>query len=170
MAADSVEKDLEKANMLLGAGDFKKSLNKFKKIAKEDPENAAAYFGMAEASLGIPKVKMQEIAANYQKACNLMPENALYWATYGNFCFENGVLKKGEECFLKAAEVDEENSTLYLSDLATSYFQSATTFQNHYPKLTKDDIAMTSLKYILMAFDIPKEKAKELISRIDEEE
>jgi tetratricopeptide (TPR) repeat protein len=168
MAEENLEKALDKANMLLAAGDYKKSFNAFKKVTNEYPKKAAGYFGMAEASLGIPKLKMQEIALYYEKACKLNEENALYWATYGNFCFENGILKKGEECFLKAAEVDEENSSLYLSDLATSYYHSANNFRNHYPNMTDEDISRSSLKYILMAFNLTKDKAKELIDGIEE--
>lgn len=167
MGGSELEKALEKAQMQLAAGDFKKAFNSFKKITGTDPDCAEAHYGMAEASIGIPKLKMQDIAVFYEKACNLANENPIYWATYGNFCFENGVIKKGEECFLKAVEVDEENSSLYLSDLATTYHHSANNFMNHYPNLSKDEISTTSLKYILMAFDIPKDKAKELIDKIE---
>jgi hypothetical protein len=68
---------------------------------------------------------------------------------------------------MKASEIDEENSSLYLSDLATSYYFSARNFRNHYPNLTDDDILMTSLKYILMAYDIDKAKAKELVDKME---
>ncbi|MCK7483193.1 MAG: hypothetical protein M0C28_43675 [Candidatus Moduliflexus flocculans] len=76
---------------------------------------------MAESSVGIPKLTVQDIAADYQKACELDAQNPIYFASFGNFCFENGIIKKGEECFVKGfAELDEENSAVYLSDLATS--------------------------------------------------
>ena len=167
MPSDDTQKVLDKANMQLAAGEFKKSFNTLKKLTKENPEVAEGWFGMAEAAMGIPKLTIQEIASYYQKACDLAPENGLYYATYGNFCFENGILKKGEECFIKASEVDEENSPMYLSDLATSYYFSANNYRNHYPNITDDQILQTSMKYILMAFNVEKDKAKQLIDGIE---
>ncbi len=168
MASDEVQKTLDKANMLIAAGEYKKSFNLLKKLNKSDPDVAYAWFGMAEASMGIPKLTLQEVASYYQKACDLDPENPLFFSTYGNFCFENGILKKGEECFIKASEIDEQNSSMYLSDLATSYYFSANNFRNHYPNITDDEILQTSLKYILSAFNIDKDKANKLISGIQE--
>jgi tetratricopeptide (TPR) repeat protein len=166
MTGEELQKALDKANMLLGAGDFQKAYNAYKKVVKEHPDSAEAQFGLAESSLGIPKLTIQEIAATYQRACDLDPNNPLYFATYGNFCFENGILKKGEECFAKAAEIDEENQSVYLSDLATGYYHSAMNFRNHYPNMTDDDVLKVSLKYILMAFDLPVDKAKKLLDEI----
>ena len=167
MASDDAQKLIDKANMQLASGEYTKSYNTLKKLTKEEPEIAEAWFGMAEAAIGIPKLTVQEIASFYQKACDLAPEEPLFFASYGNFCFENGILKKGEECFLKAAEIDEENSSVYLSDLATSYFFSVKKFRNHYPNMTDDEILKTSLKYILMAFDIDKARARKLIETIE---
>lgn len=167
MASDDEQKLIEKANILLASGDYTKSYNALKKLTKEKPEIAEAWFGMAEAAIGIPKLTVQEIASFYQRACELSKDEPLYHASYGNFCFENGILKKGEECFLKAAEIDEENSPIYLSDLATSYYFSANRFRNHYPNMTDDEILSTSLKYMLMAFNIDKKKAKQLIEGLE---
>lgn len=167
MASDDAQKLIEKANMQLASGDYTKSYNTLKKLTNDDPSIAEAWFGMAEAAIGIPKLTVQEIALLYQKACDLAPTEPLYLASYGNFCFENGILKKGEECFQQAAAIDEENSSVYLSDLATSYFFSANKFRNHYPNMTDDEIVRTSLKYILMAFDIDKARAKKLIESIE---
>jgi tetratricopeptide (TPR) repeat protein len=166
MTEEELRKALDKANMLLSSGDFQKAYNAYKKITKEIPDSAEAAFGLAESSVGIPKLTVQEVASSYQRACDLDPSNPIYFGTYGNFCFENGILKKGEECFLKAAELDEENASVYLSDLATGYFHSAKSFANHYPGLKEEEILKTSLKYILMAFDLPVEKAKDLISKM----
>jgi len=163
MANDDVQAAVEKANNQLASGEFQKAYNAFKKVSKEHPERAEAFFGMAESSVGIPKLTVQDIAADYQKACELDAQNPIYFAAFGNFCFENGIIKKGEECFVKAAELDEENSAVYLSDLATNYYHSAQNFANHYPQLKKDDILKTSFKYLLMAFGIDKAKAKEII-------
>jgi len=167
MTSDEISKAIDKANVQMAAGEYSKAYNVLKKLAKAYPDTAEAWFMMAEASVGIPKLTIQEIASFYQKACDLAPDNPLYFASYGNFCFENGILKKGEECFLKAAELDDENSAVYLSDLATSYFFSARNFRNHYPNLSDDDILKTSLRYILMAFNIDKEKAITLLGSIE---
>ena len=164
MPNDDIEKALDKANIQLASGEFQKAYNSFKRIAKKNPDISKAYFGMAESSMGIPKLTIQEIASYYQKACNLEPDNSFLFASFGNFCFENGILKKGEECFIRASEIDEENAALYLSDLATSYFHSAHKFKNMYPNLTEDDIVSVSLKYILLSFNISKEKAKNIIN------
>ncbi|MBN1539671.1 MAG: hypothetical protein JW939_05955 [Candidatus Thermoplasmatota archaeon] len=167
MATDEALKVIEKANVQLASGEFQKSYNTLKRLVKDEPEIAEAHFLMAEAAVGIPKLTVQDIASHYQKACDLAPDNALYQASFGNFCFENGILKKGEECFIRAAEIDEENSALYLSDLATSYFFAAKNFKNMYPAMKEDDVIRRSLKYIMMAFNIEKEKAKNLIDGID---
>ena len=167
MTPDEVQKALDKANMQIAAGEFQKSFNTLKKLLKTDPDVPDAYFGMAEAAVGIPKLTIQDIASYYQKACDLAQDNALFFASYGNFCFENGILKKGEECFMKAAEVDEENSALYLSDLATTYYFSARNYKHMYPNMTDDDIVQKSLKFIMMAFNIDKSKAKDLIEKLD---
>ena len=167
MPNDDIEKAIEKANMQLASGEFQKAFNSYKKITKNNPDISQAFFGMAEASIGVPKLTIQEIASYYQKACDLEPSNPLLYASFGNFCFENGIIKKGEECFIRASEIDEENAQMYLSDLATSYFHSARKFKNMYPNLTDDNIASVSLKYILMAFDIPKDRAKILIDSIE---
>ncbi|MFW3146662.1 MAG: hypothetical protein ACMUIE_07610 [Thermoplasmatota archaeon] len=167
MTSEEAQKILEKANIQLASGEYQKSFNTLKKLVGGEPDVAEAYFGMAEAAVGIPKLKIQDIASYYQKACDLSPDNALYFATYGNFCFESGILKKGEECFLRAAEIDEENSALYLSDLATTYYFSARNFKHMYPKMTDDEILQTSLKYIMMAFNINKDQAVSLISKLD---
>jgi tetratricopeptide (TPR) repeat protein len=166
MTEEDLRKALEKANMLLSSGDFQKAYNAYKKVTKEYPDSSEAHFGLAESSLGIPKLTVQEIASTYQRACDLDPNNPIFYATYGNFCFENGILKKGEECFLRAAQLDEENSSVYLSDLATGYYHSAKNFGNHYPGLKEEEILKNSLRYILMAFDIPVEKAKDLLSKL----
>lgn len=166
MTEEELRKALDKANMLLSSGDFQKAYNAYKKITKEVPDSAEAAFGLAESSVGIPKLTVQEIAAYYQRTCDLDPTNPIYFATYGNFCFENGILKKGEECFLKAAELDEENASVYLFDLATGYFHSAKNFATHYPGVKEEDLLKTCLKYIFMAFDLPPEKAKDLITKL----
>ncbi|MDG6224416.1 MAG: hypothetical protein QCI82_02770 [Candidatus Thermoplasmatota archaeon] len=166
MTDNDIQKKLEKASILLASGEFNKAYNLYKKIVKENDSSSEAYFGLAESSLAIPKLTVQEIASSYQKACDLDPDNPLYLATYGNFCFENGILKKAEDCFQKASMVDEENASIYLSDLATGYFHSAKNYQDHYPGMTYDDILITSMKYILMAFDLSSEKAKEIIDNL----
>lgn len=168
MVADDIQKALDKANMQLAGGDFKKSFNSFKKIVKSDENISEAYFGMAESSIVIPKLTIQEIASYYQKACDLSDDNPLYYASYGNFCFEYGILKKGEECFVKASEIDEENSSMYLSDLATSYYHSANRFRNMYPNISKEEIDSRALKYILMAFNLTNDIAKSRIDNIDD--
>jgi len=170
MANEDPGQLLEKAGVQLASGEFEKSFRTYRKATEIDPASAPAYFGMAEASMGIPKKTVQEVALLYQKACDLAPENALYYATYGTFCFENGILKKGEECFLKASEIDEENSSLYLSELATSFYHSAVENREKYPNMADDDIRKTALKYILQSFDITKEKAKKLIDDIELED
>jgi len=164
---DELQKNLDKAGMMLSSGEFQKAYNAYRKITREHSDCAEAFFGLAESSVGIPKLTVQEIAQTYQTACNLEPDNPIYHATFGNFCFENGILKKAEECFLKAAQIDEENSSVYLSDLATGYYHSARNFRNHYPGLTDDAILKTSLKYILMAFDLPKDKALSLLGQLE---
>lgn len=166
MTENDLQKSIEKASILLASGEFNKAYTAYKRIVKDNDKSAEAYFGLAESSLAIPKLTVQEIASSYQKACDLDLNNPLYLATYGNFCFENGILKKAEECFQKAAEIDEENASVYLSDLATGYFHSAKNFKDHYPGMKDDDILATAMKYILMAFDLSPQKAKEIMDRL----
>ena len=59
MVSDDVMKTLDKANMQLAGGEYQKSFNTLKKLVKEEGDIAEAYFGMAEASMGLPKLSIQ---------------------------------------------------------------------------------------------------------------
>ena len=85
---------------------------------KQEKNNAAAYFGKAEASVGVPKLSLIDVSKLYRDAIKLEPENPEYYLAYGAFCLENGLLKQAVEQYEKAAELDPESAPLFFNDLS----------------------------------------------------
>jgi tetratricopeptide (TPR) repeat protein len=164
-----IEKRLDEGRKFLEKGEYKKAMKKFNDILKEDPENSDAHFGKAEASLGIPKVTLQEIAQCYRNAIKYDSENIFFLTSYGEFCLTNGLLKQAEENYLKAIELDPESSPLYYSDLALGYYKNGNLFFDRQLDMTEKDITSNALTYILKALKIENDKAKNLISQIIEQ-
>src|SRR2546422_1081409 len=67
----SAENDISAGEQALGQLDYDAAYKHFDKATKADPTNAVAFFGKAEAALGVPKVEPEEILGLYKKAIDL---------------------------------------------------------------------------------------------------
>ena len=81
----AAEDDISACEQALGRLDYDAAYKAFDKATKADPTNAVAFFGKAEAALGVPKVEAEEILALYKKAIELAPEAAQYREYLGEF-------------------------------------------------------------------------------------
>ena len=161
-----IEIELNKGEMLLAQFEYEKARKKFADIIKTNPNNAGAYFGKAEASLGMQKVTAEEIMELYKKATELDPKNVFYMTSLGSFCLQIGKFQDAEACYNKATELDEENAPDYFAEFAIGYFRNAQiVYENH---IDRDPNTMTminkkTLEYLLKAIDLTPEKAKLLM-------
>ena len=160
-----VEKMIFGAKDLLTDGEFKKAAKKFDQVIKADPNNPIGYFGKAEASIGVPKFSIVEVAQLYKKAMELDPENAFYHKSYGDFCLDNGLLNQAEEAYNQAIELDPDGARFYYSDLAIGYYTSGMLFPERQLNMTEDDIAKKALQYSLKALNMDEKRAIDILSR-----
>lgn len=161
----NVEKEIAAGNRLLQEGDFKGALSRFNKAVKLDPNCAEAYFGVAEASVGIPKVSVEQILNAYKKAIELDNKNPYYYSAYGSFCLENGLYKEAEDAYNRAAQLDPENAIYYLSELSIEFYINAISKMDEEANNQEyDSILKKSLEYYLRALNIAKEDAVRLLS------
>lgn len=160
-----VEKMILKAKELLIEGEFQKAAKMFDKVIKAEPKNAVGYFGKAEASIGVPKFSIVEVAQLYKKAIELDPDNAFYHKSYGDFCLDNGLLTQAEEAYNTAITLDPDGARYYYSDLAIGYYNSGMLFPERQLNMTEDDIARKALKYSLKALDMDEKRALDILSK-----
>ena len=159
-----IEKDLIKAETFLAQFEYEKARKKFNDVIKEDPKNAYAYFGKAESMVALPKAKIEDILEAYQKAFELDPENIYYLTTLGSFCSDIGRFNEAEQYYTKATEIDKENTSLYFSEFAISYFLKAPIIMEKFlDDNTRKMIKKKSLIYMLRALDMDEAEAKELL-------
>lgn len=163
-----VSKLVEEGRKLLEKGEYKKAMKKFNDAIKDNPENSEAHFGKAEASLGLPKVTLIDIAKSYRDAIKYDSENVFYLTSYGDFCLENGLLKQAEENYLKAVELDPESSPLYYTDLALGYYKNGLLFLDRQLDMTENDVTKNAIGYICKALSIDDGKAMNLLTEIIE--
>jgi tetratricopeptide (TPR) repeat protein len=153
-----------KGEQLLAQFEYDKARKKFSEAIKADPKSARAYFGKAEASLGIPKLAVEEILDLYKKAVELEPDNVFYLTTLGSFCTDIGRFNEAEECYNKATEIDEENASLYFSEFAIGYYTKAPVIMEKFlDDSTRKMIKKKSLEYLLKALDMSREEAQSLL-------
>lgn len=158
------EKEQAKGEQLLALFEYEKARKIFNGLIKQDPKNALAYFFKAEASLGLPKVKVEEILELYKKAVELDPKNVYYITSLGSFCIDIGRFNDAEEHYNKATEIDEENASLYFSEFAIGYFTKAPIIMEKFlDDTTRGMIKKKSLTYLLKALDMSEEEAKTLL-------
>ncbi len=161
----TIEDELVKADILLAEFEHEKARKKFNDIIKKDPKNARAYFGKAEASLGVHKVKPEEIQELYLKAAELDPEEVYYVTSLASFCNDMGRFNEAEEYYNKATEIDEENAGLYFSEFAMGYFTRAPiAMEKFLDETTTRMIKKKSLTYMLKALNMDEKEAMELLS------
>src|SRR5712692_1939320 len=84
----AAENDIAAGEQALGQLDYDSAYKHFDKATKTDPANAVAFFGKAEAALGVPKVEAEEILALYKKAIELDGENPAYRDALASFCVD----------------------------------------------------------------------------------
>ena len=158
------DKLMKQAYDLLEQGDYQKALSKFDKIVKTDANNAEAWFGKAESSVLVTKVKIEDILAAYKKAAELDPKNPLYHSSMGSFCVEAGLFNDAEAAYKMAAELDKENAPYYYSEFAVEYFKRAPVVMEAYmDDKTEEMVIKKSMKYLLLSIGLDEAGALELL-------
>ena len=151
-----------KAEAHLADGEFEKAVKAFRAAIKEDPDDAEAHFGLAEASSALADSSVNEVASAYRKAIDLDPGNIFYRTSYADFCMENGVFKAAEEQYLAVADLDRDNEHVYLADFAVSYRRWATEFPER-TGIDDDEVSRKALDYCLKALRLSREDAQRLL-------
>jgi len=159
-----VQKDLMDAQDAMANGEFEAAVSKFNKVLKADPNCAEAYFGKAEASVGVPKMSPEEVMALYKKAADLDAKNPIFHSSYAAYLLEIGRFNEAEAAYLKAAELDPDNARYYFSEFGVEYILKApVAMEKFLDDKTKDMILKKGLKYLLKAAGITEEEAKRLL-------
>ena len=159
-----MEKDLMDAQELMAGGEFDKAVAKYNKIIKADPKCAEAYFGKAEASVGVPKLTLEDVMESYKKAVELDPQNPIYQSSYGAYLVEIGRFNEAEAAYLKAAELDPDNARYYYSEFGVEYAMRAPVVMEKFlDDNTRDMIMKKGLKYLLKAAGMSEDDAKRLV-------
>ncbi len=160
-----VDKMINQAKDQLSNGEFEKAAKTFEKVIKAAPDNSVGYFGKAEASVGVTKFSIVEVAQLYKKAIELEPDNPFYHKSYGDFCLDNGLLQQAEEAYESAVKLDPEGARFYYSDLAMGYYNSGMMFPERQLNMSEDDIARKALQYSLKALDMSEKRAMDILSK-----
>ncbi len=159
-----MEKDLMDAQELMAGGEFDKAVAKYNKIIKADPKCAEAYFGKAEASVGVPKLTPEDVMESYKKAVELDPKNPIYQSSYGAYLVEIGRFNEAEAAYLKAAELDPDNARYYYSEFGVEYaLRAPVVMEKFLDDNTRDMIMKKGLKYLLKAVGMSEDDAKRLV-------
>ncbi len=162
--ASSAENDISAGEQALGQLDYDAAYKHFDKATKADPANAVAFFGKAEAALGVPKVEPDEILGLYKKAIDLDGENPQFRDALASFCVDLGRFNDAEEQYNAAAKLDEENAPFYWSEFAIQYARKAPLVMEQFlDDKTRDMIRQKALTYALRALGIEKEDAKRIL-------
>ena len=107
MASDA-DPEIQAGEQALSALDYPEAYKHFDKAAKADPKNPVAWFGKAEAALGLPKMEADDILACYKKAVELEPEHPQFLEALASFSMDLGRFNEAEQFYNKAADVDRE--------------------------------------------------------------
>lgn len=162
----AADKLVEEGELKLAEMDFKSAFAKFKKAIETDPNDARAYFGRAEAALGLDKVSPGDILRDYRKAAELDPKQAgFYLSSLGAFNLSLGQLSQAEAAYKEAAAKDPENAVQYLTDFAVSFYQMKMGEQEEMDKAEMDAIRYQTLVYLCNALGLTPTEAIELLTR-----
>jgi Tfp pilus assembly protein PilF len=162
----AADKLVEEGEMKLAEMDSKSAYAKFKKAVETDANNARAYFGRAEAALGLEKVTPGDILRDYRKAAELDPKQAgFYLSSLGAFNLMLGQIPQAEGAYKEAAAKDPENAVQYLTDFATTYYALKMGESEEMDKAEMDHIRYQTLVYLCNALGLSPEDAVELITR-----
>lgn len=165
MTMSEADKEIQAGERKLAAMDFKAALSKFKRAIKLDPKASEAHFGKAEAALGVPKIPVDEVLADYQEAIALDPENPFYLARLGSFSLEAGEWELAEESYNRAAEADPDNAYLYFSEFGLEYYY--TWIAKNGEEATPDELEPVQHKclvYLIRSLDLDEDSAKRLLN------
>jgi Tfp pilus assembly protein PilF len=162
----AADKLVEEGEMKLGEMDFKSAFAKFKKAVETDANNARAYFGRAEAALGLEKVTPGDILRDYRKAAELDPGQAgFYLSSLGAFNLSLGQVPQAEAAYKEAAAKDPENAVPYLTDFATTYYALRMGESEEMDKAEMDHIRFQTLVYLCNALGLSPEDAIDLLTK-----
>ncbi len=165
MVSEAAEKEVKAADRLLNEMDFKGALSKYNKAIKLDPTCAQAYFGKAEASIGVTKVSEEEVIGSYKKAIELDPQNAFYQSRLGAFYLDTGKFDEAEQAYTKAAELDRENAKFYYQEFGFEYYNNATNqLDEEASNKEVDAITKRALKYILKSMELTEQDAVRILT------
>lgn len=160
----NIDKDIMDAQDALANGDFESAVAKFSKAIKADPKRAEAYFGKAEASVGVPKMTPEEVMELYKKAVELDSKNPIYQSSYASYLLEIGRFNEAETAYNKASELDPDNARYYWSEFGVEYIQRAPVVMEQFlDDKSREMILKKGLKYLLKAAGISEEEAKKLL-------
>ena len=160
----SADEEITGGEAALSKLDYETAFKHFDKAAKLDPKNPIAFFGKAEAALGIPTEEADNILSWYRKAIDLEPDNPQFHEAIASLCMDLGRFNEAEQAYTKAAELDKDNASFYYSEFAIHYRTKAPVVMEQFlDEKTKDMIAQKSLNYILKALGISREEAKRLL-------
>lgn len=160
----SADEEISAGEQALSQLDYDSAYKHFDKAIKADSGSALAYFGKAEAALGVPKAEPEEILGLYKKAIELDGENPQYRDALASYCVDLGRFNEAEEQYNAAAKLDEDNAAFYWSEFAIQYARKAPVKMEQFlDDKTRDMIRVKALAYALRALGIEKEDAKRLL-------
>lgn len=160
----SGDEELAAGEAALSKLDYDAAFKHFDKATKLNPKNPIAFFLKAEAALGIPTEEADNILSWYRKAIELEPENPQFHEAIASLCMDLGRFNEAEQAYTKAAELDQDNASLYYSEFAIQYRTKAPVVMEQFlDERTKDMIAQKSLNYALKALSMDRNEAKRLL-------
>src|SRR5947199_9816667 len=86
----AAEADIAAGEQALGQLDYDSAYKHFDKATNADPASALAFFGKAEAALGVPKVEPDANMGLYRQAIQPAGENPGYAAALASLCVDLG--------------------------------------------------------------------------------
>ena len=160
----AADEEIQAGEQALSGLDYPEAFKHFEKAAKADPANPVAWFGKAEAALGLPQMEAEQILSFYKKAVELEPEHPQFLEALASFSMDMGRFNDAETFYNKAAEVDAENAAYYWSEFAVNYKAKAPVAMEQFlDDKTRDMIAVKALTYALKAIALTKDDAKRLL-------
>ena len=160
----SADEEIAAGEAALSKLDYDAALKHFDKATKLDGKNPIAFFGKAEAALGIPTLDADDVVGWYRKAIELDPENAQFHEAIASLCMDLGRFNEAEQAYNKAAELDKDNASFYYSEFAVHYRNKAPVVMEQFlDDKTRDMIAQKSLSYVLKALNMERDEAKRLL-------
>lgn len=158
------DEEITAGEQALGSLDYQAAYKHFERAAKADPSNPVAWFGKAEAALGLPQIEAADILTCYKKAVEIDPDHPQFLEAIASFTMDMGRFNEAEQYYNKAAEVDKDNAAYYWSEFAINYRSKAPVAMEQFlDDKTRDMIAQKSLSYALKALGLSKDDAKRLL-------